>query len=289
MNPEHIYLENLPTIERVAAHVARRNHLRVDEAEDFVQEVCLRLMADDYAVIRKFEGRSLFATYLTTVIGRIYHQLRVEMWGKWRPSAKARQLGDKAITLERLLTRDNLTFDEAVKELTTPSGSQFTAAELEAIHLRLPRRTPRPRLVAEDTIPDIAAVEDEDPVERQDRECARRKVNAEVDRLMDSMDAEDRLILQMRFWHEVKVTDIARRLQIDQKKLYKRLDRLFGAMRRELERAGFQKSDLASLLGEGDQEIRFQFLKKGGETRPFRPSHKADADGKKGGKGGGSR
>jgi DNA-directed RNA polymerase specialized sigma24 family protein len=51
----------------------------------------------------------------------------------------------------------------------------------------------------------------------------------------------------MRFWHGQRVPDIARTLHLDQKKLYKRLDKLFQVLRRELEKAGFSQAD--GLLG----------------------------------------
>ncbi|HEX6177564.1 MAG TPA: hypothetical protein VF057_04345, partial [Thermoanaerobaculia bacterium] len=201
MSPEETYLEHLRTIERIAAFVGRRNHLNAEEAAEFTQEVRVRMLEGDYAIIRKFEGRSSFSTYLTTVILRLYHQFRVEQWGKWRPSAEAKRLGDKAITLERLLTRDGFTFDEAVKMLTTPAGSQYTVSELDAIYLRLPPRNPRPVLVSDEQTPEIAAVDDDpgDRAESRDRERAAREVTSAVDRLIASMDAEDRLILQLRF------------------------------------------------------------------------------------------
>src|SRR6185503_1033291 len=104
--------------------------------------VCFKIFEDDYGIIRKFEGRSSFSTYLTTVILRLFHQWRVEQWGKWRPSAEAKRLGDKAITLERLITRDGFTFDEAVKVLTVRDGGLSPVAELEALYVRLPLRTP---------------------------------------------------------------------------------------------------------------------------------------------------
>jgi hypothetical protein len=59
MNPETTYLENLESIERIAAFVARRGHLNADETGEFVQIVRVKLFEDDYAIIRKFEGRSL--------------------------------------------------------------------------------------------------------------------------------------------------------------------------------------------------------------------------------------
>jgi len=274
MSAERTFLENLRTIVRIASFVARRNHLNTDEANEFVQEVQARLIYDDYAIIRKFESRSSFSTYLTTVIVRLFQQWRVELWGKWRPSAEARRLGDKAITLERLLTRDGFTFDEAVKVLTTPASSPYTKAELEAIYVRLPLRAPRPMLVSDDAAPDMIAVDADadDRVEMHDRERAARNVAAAVDHLLESMDPEDRLILQLRFWQALKVPEIAQRLQMEQKKIYKRLDRLFVAMRHALEEAGVAKSDIGTLLCRGDQEIHFAFPYPAGEIRRFGPS-----------------
>jgi RNA polymerase sigma factor for flagellar operon FliA len=290
MNPEETYLEHLETIERIAASVARRNYLKSDEAAEFTQEVRVKLLEDDYAIIRKFEERSLFSTYLTTVINRLFHQYRVQMWGKWRPSAEAKRLGGKAITLERLLTRDNYSLAEAVELLTTPAGSPYTVAELEAIYLRLPVRSPRPMLVSEEVVPDCVSVEAEaeDRLEASDRERDARKAARAMDGLLESMDAEDRLILQMRFWDALKVPDIARRLHVEQKKVYKRLDKLFGQLRKGLERAGVGREQVGTLLARGDQEIRFHLLEAGaaGEIRPFRPSHDPGGPGIRGGEGG---
>jgi RNA polymerase sigma factor (sigma-70 family) len=255
MNPEETYLQSLRTIERIAAFVARRHHLETSEAEEFVQEVRVRILDDDYAVIRKFEGRSKFETYLTTVIAHLFSQWRVEQWGKWRPSAEAKRLGDKAITLERLLSRDGFTFSEAVRMLTT-GNSPYTTGELEAIYLRLPARNPRPVMVADDQLPDVVAVEPDayDRIEAGDRGRTLRFAVQKMDELIQEMDPEDRLILQMRFWDSRRVPDIARTLHLDQKKLYKRLDRLFALLRRELESAGLSHSDIAGLLSGVDQE-----------------------------------
>jgi RNA polymerase sigma factor for flagellar operon FliA len=274
MNPEAIYLEHLRTIERIAAFVARRHHLERHEAEEFVQDVRVRLLDDDYAVIRKFEGRSSFSTYLTTVIGRLFTQWRVQQWGKWRPSAEAKRMGDKAVTLERLVTRDGFTMAEAVRVLTTPAGSQYTTTELEAIYLRLPPRSPRPVVVSEDSVPDVVAVEPDafERLEAGDRARTARRAARTIDEVIDSFDAEDRLILQMRFWHARRVPEIARMLSLDQKKLYKRLDRLFVLLRRGLENAGVSQADAMSLLAEGDQEMHLDLMD-AGEIASAGPSH----------------
>jgi RNA polymerase sigma factor (sigma-70 family) len=249
---EGLYLENLAAIERIAGFAARRNHLGPDETEEFAQEVQVRLLEDDYATVRKFEGRMSFTSYLVTVIGRLAQQYRDEQWGKWRPSAEARRLGAKAITLERLITRDGFTFDEAVKVLTTPGGSEYTVAELDAIYLRLPARNPRPVVISGDVPSDAVVVEADayDRLDREDRERSARKTALAIDELLEKMDAEDRRILQMRFWHALTVPDIARRMHLDQKKVYKRLDRVLSMLRHALQSAGVTPRDIANFTYE---------------------------------------
>jgi RNA polymerase sigma factor (sigma-70 family) len=285
MNPEETYLKHLPTIERIASFVARRNHLNADEAAEFTQEVRFRLFDGDYAIIRKFEGRSTFSTYLTTVITRLFHQWRVEQWGKWRPSAEAKRLGDKAITLERLLSRENFSFSEAVKILTTRAGSQFTAAELEAIYIRLPLRHPRPIVVSDDLMPESVAGDGDagERVENGEREQTARRAAKAMDNVLGKLDAEDRLLLQMRFWDSRKVPDIASLLHLDQKKTYKRLDKLLVVLRRGLESAGLSKSDVAGLLTRGDQEIHLDIIS--AEIHAIRPSKGRGGNGARGGEG----
>jgi RNA polymerase sigma factor (sigma-70 family) len=275
MAAKDLYLEHLRSIESIAGWVARRHRLDTDETAEFVQEVCFRLLDNDYSVIRKFEGRASITTYLTTVIGRLFNQYRVERWGKWRPSAEAKRLGDKAITLERLITRDGYTFDEAVKILTTPGGSQYTVGELEAIYLRLPNRGPRPVMVSGDIAPDIIATDGEtdERVARKDREFVARKVVHSIDAVMMQVDPEDRLILQLRFFSALKVPEIARRLHHDQKWLYKRLEMLFAKIRRKMEADGLDQKLISDLLN-AQTDLKFGFLRDEQDLTAAGPSNR---------------
>jgi RNA polymerase sigma factor (sigma-70 family) len=271
MTSEETYLQHLPTIERIATFVAGRSHLNPDETAEFVQEVRVRLLENDYAILGKFEGRSRFSTYLNTVIQRLYQQWRVEQWGKWRPSAEAKRLGEKAIELERLLTRDGLTFDEAVKMLTTPASAPWTVAEVENLYRRLPVRTSRPMMISHDVVPDLVSVEPEaeDRIESGDRERAARLAAKTMDTVIDTFKPEDRVLLQMRFWDARNVPDIARAMRLQQKKLYKRFDQLYVVLRRGLERAGVSREDVKRLLEKGDQEIHLRAVAGGiGNARP---------------------
>ncbi len=274
MGPEERFVQNLDLIDRIVAFVCRRNHLDASESDELASHVRFKLLEDDYGVIRKFEGRSSLSTYLTTVIQRLYFQYRVQLWGKWRPSAEAKRLGEKAITLERMLTRDDYTLGETIAILTTGSEPLYTRAEIEALYLRLPVRQPRPVLIADNSVPEMAAQSAaDDGVMQHHRECTARVVAAAMDTAMQSMDAVDKVILKMRFWHAAKVPDIAAALGIDQKKLYKRIDRLIAALREAVERAGITHDDVGDLLTHADHNLTLQ-----AEKRAPRPSHKADGE-----------
>jgi RNA polymerase sigma factor for flagellar operon FliA len=264
MGPEERFVQNLDLINRIVAFVCRRNHLDAGESDEFASHVRFKLLEDDYSVIRKFEGRSSLSTYLTTVIQRLYFQYRVQLWGKWRPSAEAKRLGEKAITLERMLTRDDYTLSETIAILTTGIEPLYTRAEIEALYLRLPVRQPRPVLIADNSVPEMAAQNAaDDGVMQQHRECTARVVAA----------AMDTVILKMRFWHAAKVPDIAAAVRIDQKKLYKRIDKLIATLREAVERAGVSRDDVGDLLTHADHNLTLQ-----AEKRPPRPSHKADGE-----------
>ena len=258
MDAEEFYKQHLTVIAQIAHAVCRRNGVDDHDAEDFASDIRLKLCEDNYAVIRKFEGRSTLSTYMTTVIQRMFFQYRVQMWGKWRPSAEARRIGDKGITLERLLTRDGFTYSEAVAILTSGSDPAFTVAEIEAMYLRLPVRQPRPMLV-----PAIENTDNGPAVEQElfsgDRADLARRAVAVVDEAMASMDAEDQMILRMRFWNGRKVPEIGRALRLDDKKLYKRIDKLLAQLKFALEQAGIPCDAVCELLDHPDHELSFAF------------------------------
>src|SRR5262245_53825833 len=79
---EALFTSNLALIARVVRHVASRRFLERQELKDFEAEVHLKLIEDDYAVLRRFEGRSALSTYLVAVIQRAFLDYQVKRWGK---------------------------------------------------------------------------------------------------------------------------------------------------------------------------------------------------------------
>jgi RNA polymerase sigma factor for flagellar operon FliA len=277
IDAEEVFLTNLCLIDKAIGYVCHRNRIGRDEEEEFGSYVKYKLIESNYAIIRKFEGRSTFSTYMTTVVQRMFFQYRVQMWGKWRPSAQARRLGDKGITLERLLTRDGHTYSEAVAVLTTGRPPVFTIDEIESIYIRLPVRQPRPVLVAAMEITDGGpSIEPE--LFSGERAAIARRTAATIDAAIATMESEDQVILRMRFWHARTIPEIARSLKLDAKKLYKRINKLLAQLKLALEGAGVNAGDACELLDHPNHELAFAFPVAEGKPE-FRHSKPLDAVG----------
>ena len=140
---EALFESELELIERVISFVSARHHLPGVEADDFGSHVKLKLIEDDYGILRKFEGRSSLRTFLTTVITRLFLDYRIAAWGKWRPSAEAKRAGEVAILLERLTRPRQLQFRGSVRadgnESSSDRGPHGTGSD------RRPAAEPRER------------------------------------------------------------------------------------------------------------------------------------------------
>ena len=248
---------NLDLIERVIRFTARRQRLDESELEEFASIVKLKLIENEYAVIRKFQGRSNLATFITIVVQRMLLDYRIHHWGKWHASAEAKRLGELAIELEQLLHRDGRTIDEALPMLRAhyPDASRES---LEQLAQRLPERRARRRMV------DLAeaegvAVDDttEENVLAAERQTTSQRLSRAMREVIGRLPDNDRLLLQLRFESRFTIAQISRSMQIEQKLLYRRMDKLLKDLRAELERAGIDPRDAADLIGREGAHLDF--------------------------------
>lgn len=244
---EQQFVASLPLVERILQIIARRHALSSGEAEEFGAWAKARLVGANYAVFRKFGGRSSLATYLTAVLSNLFRDFRNSHWGRWRPSAAARRLGPVAIRLEELLHRDGYPLREAI-ELLHSAGVRLDDVELARLAVQLPDR---PGIeVSLDGIGEAVPLADcavDPPVESDTVVAALRQA---LERLVAELPPEDALILRMRFWNDMTVADIARALRLDQKSLYRRLDAIAARLRIQLEARGIDRKFAAEVLGE---------------------------------------
>jgi RNA polymerase sigma factor (sigma-70 family) len=255
--------ENLAVIERAIAFASRRYRLDPEDAEEFAAIVKLRVVENDYAVLRAYEERSSFATFISVVVQRMALDYRIHTWGKWHASAEAKRLGPLAVALEQLLHRDGRTLDDAQTILATRHG-KIALVELQAIAARLPSRAPKLRQVGLDEA-DAAMATRTSEVEERVFAADRRRTSEHVSAIMSSVIArlpdDQRLILQLRFEGGMTVAQIARSLGLDQKLTYRQIERSMRELRAELADRGVESSDVADLIGHDEALLRFDFGK----------------------------
>jgi RNA polymerase sigma factor (sigma-70 family) len=240
---ERLFLQQLPAIDRIIALIARRNALSASDADEFAAWARGRLTDNDYAILRKFGGRSSLPTYLSVVLGNLFRDFRNSLWGRWRPSAAAQRMGPLGIRLEELLVRDGSPLREAIGILRS-AGTPESDTALARMAARLPHRT-ADREVALDAVSEVLADRALTPVLARD-ETAR--IEAALLDAIDALPDEDRIITRMRFWDGVSVADISRLLGLDQKPLYRRIDAIQRQLRESLSRRGVTEMDARELL-----------------------------------------
>lgn len=246
---EQLFLGQLQSIRAALQSIGRRYHLTPEQAEELSSDVHLKIIEDDYAVLRKFQWRSSLQTYLTVVVNRVYLDGLVKERGKWRPSAAARRHGCVAVTFERLISRDGLSFDEACGALEQMHRAQVDRQSLDHLAAIVRVRSARQyvsgdaldRIQSRSGDPSVPLLE---AVRAAASERASRALAAEIAALSD----EDRLLVRRRFFDGARLLDVARETAQAPTIVYRRLARLLAVLRRRLEQRGISPFDVAQLL-----------------------------------------
>lgn len=231
---------HLALIDTVIRRVVRQHRLNTTDAEDFSSAVHLRLIENECAILRKFEGRSSLQTFLTVVVQRMFQDYRIATWGKWRPSAAARRYGPVAVRLETLAFRDGLPAAAAVEIVRAHGKATETSSELEDLLGRMRPRMRR-RFVGEDQLEHIPAAQ-AGPEECAMQADARRTLHV-LRQSLGRLAESDRTLLRMRFGKDLRIADIARMNGLNNKALYRRFGRLMDRLKRDLQQQGITAAD----------------------------------------------
>lgn len=266
-----LYTQHADVIEAALAYTRRAHRLSADAADEFASWALLKLIDNDYAILRKFEGRSNMRTFLISVVQHLFLDWRNAQWGKWRPTAVARRMGHLAIELERLIIRDDMSFGEAA-ELLVSRGVARSRDDCEAAWALLPQRPSR-RVANESELRNVPAREHaNDTVISSERHARGRAASAAMAQALSSLESQDQLIFRLRFYESFTVARIALLLETDQKGLYRRFDRLLEVVRASMVAMGVSPSDASDLVSNPGGELQPVFDGPAGnrKTRPSR-------------------
>lgn len=252
MDPETLYLEHRLFIEDSLARICERHHVSRAERDDLVSTAHFHLVRDDYRVFRMFEGRAPLTVYLLTVLRQVFQDWRNTRWGRWRPSAVARRLGPEATLMEALCQRDGHTLDEAIEIARTNHRVSASVDQLRQLMSQLPVRTRRV-FVSDDVLVDAAArAGGEEFVEAEEA----GRVSIALDRALAALTPEDRVLVRLRFEHDVPIAALARTHASDYQFMYRRLTRVLAELRAAVEASGVSAGDAAAVLAQRGLALR---------------------------------
>jgi RNA polymerase sigma factor (sigma-70 family) len=229
MDPRELIEDNLELIDRLTRSVCRRCGVAAGEVDDALSTVTLALVEKDYAILRRYEGRSSIATYLTVVIQRLLSEEHRKKHGRWRSSSLA--------LADRLPQRP-----------PQPREVPLPPEEIQPL--------------ASSDRADAAALD------RELRGLSGR-ANALLRETISAWPAEDRMLVRLRFESSLSIADAARLMKVPQRPLYRRLQSLLARLREVLMAAGVNSSAVGDLLGATNSiEMNFSLAWKKGEERP---------------------
>ena len=243
----HLYSEHADAIEAVLAYTRRAHRLSADDGDEFCSWARLRLLENDGAILRKFQGLSSIKTFLVTVIQRLFLDWRIKEWGKWRPTTDARRLGPVAIELERLVLRDGIDFEQAAETLVS-KGTALSREECDRIWSELPRRPGRQR-TGDQSLEILPAPTRHDPIEVDEHLTSAARAGAALAAAIPTLAPQEQLIIRLRFQDGFTVARIAQLIGAEQKPLYRRIEQILGRLRASLTAAGVTAEEMRELFG----------------------------------------
>jgi RNA polymerase sigma factor (sigma-70 family) len=275
---DSLLVQHLGHIDRVAGGMARRHQLSSSDTDELKSVVRFKLIDKDFAILKKFQGRSSITTYLTVVVERLCLDFFNERWGKWRPSSAALKLGATAIQLEQLVARDSLSFDEAVNTLQINHGVSESREQLLAIFVRLPIRTVR-RLAGEEELALVAARGGApDPAfDLPEEYSLAAQIETALTEGIAALAPRDRLLIKMHYLEGLPVATIARLLAVEARPLYNHIEDIKRRLRAHLRKSGVDESQVNRIVGHSSVSLGRMFGPavddgpENGRTRPSNP------------------
>ncbi|MGK5092477.1 sigma-70 family RNA polymerase sigma factor [Deltaproteobacteria bacterium TL4] len=236
-------------IEKVIKNIASRHHMNQEEVEEFTSEVHVKLVENDYAIIRSFNGKSAFKTYLFTIFGRFFVDFLRSRKGRWRPSRESLKIGPVAVKLEELVYKERHSYEEAYRILIINYQFQINIADFQKLVSTL-KRTPPIR--GEEQASVAVSVDDADPefvfTHSQFQSKMEKLYHLMGIMVQDIEKEEERFILKMRFESGYSITQIALLLGKNRSHINFLLNALLKRFRTEILSSGITLEDAKEVL-----------------------------------------
>lgn len=246
MSEWDLYSSYEPEVRSATRWACRHYCINEQDAGDFEADLICHLASHAGAVLRRIDLAERPAAYISKVVRRFAIGWLRQRCGRWRPSARARRLGECAIELERLIARDGVSPSEAVNVVFLKPGCSMSRAGLELYARQL--RPTRPTMESCD-FSDRPAQWGSPDAELLATESVRalRRVHRTFLGAIADLQPTDRLLLALRWGRKLTMEQIGAAFGEPGDRVQKRHERLLRRLRTRLEACGVARGDLAAV------------------------------------------
>ena len=220
---------------------------RLDKDELFVL-VLDHLQEDGYRRLREFKGNSSITTYLTAIISRLVVDIVRSRTGRNRAKERAERFGELGRRIYELVIQQAHSIAETVNILQINHGITATEAQLQAILDEMQGRKPRHQSDAASEIAwsdsgELVSIQRSTPEQQVADKQLERKRNEVLRQVLDSMTAEDKLLIRLRFpldeaTEPLDSSTVAKMLGLNQQEVDRRTRRILTTCRELLLKQG---------------------------------------------------
>ncbi len=240
-----LFVSNKSIIDKIINKFCTKNKLSLDLSEEFTSHVYVKLMEENCKKIRVFKDESGFSTFITIVIRNIFEDEKRRLWGRWKPSRKAIEMGPEAEILEQLVFRDKSIWEQAYDILTTNHKitiSRDRAFEiLETLESKnFKRKGPKVGRIP-DEFSDWNATTSEGELIEEEELSKKNQINDVIKSIRKFFSNEDRIVLRMRFEDSMGISEIARGLNVKRSYIDKKLKTILKQFEKEIRKCGISE------------------------------------------------
>lgn len=239
MKFEQLIAQQRPHIDQVVRDLARRHYLAPAEIEEFRTTVVRAIERNDFELLRAFDGRSTWETYLSLVVTREFFLFQGVLWGQWRPTGSARRLGPAGVLLEELVLRDRLSVSESIELMRSVHRVDLPRYRLQKMAEQLQLTSGAPTM-RQGSVPNSV------------QNTLGPAVQSALRGALALLSPDDRLILELRFRDRQPLARIAKMMGVDGRPLQRRLEHVKDVIGHSLIREGIPRHDVELLLQHAD-------------------------------------
>ena len=251
-------------VEKAISGVCSEFQIAEEDAKDFASQMWEKFFKDDCRLLKAAEDKG--AAYIKTMVRNTAIDQHRKEKGQWRPSTKAKKLGDIAVRLEKYLYHQYIPFQEAISLLRTEckaEGALMPSVEtLEAWSIKLYRMPKSRREISIDSekgnvinLSFHSRENGRNPLKNPEEESMlenTRKVHQTCQSIIQNFSSRlsknQKLMIKLHFEHGYSMSKIADMLSMSQPQVNYQVKSILKNLKKELLKSGINENDIIDII-----------------------------------------